>query len=537
MEHVLGTATPYITGGVILIAILLLGYLISSRYHKVGPNEAMLVSGRGDKPRVVKGGGTLVWPVIETAEILSLDLMTIPVRVDDVSTLHGVPVSADGTVQLKIGGTEEAILTAAEQFLGKTEEEIKATARLTLEGHLRAILGKLSVEDIYQNRESFGQQVQDQATTDLTKMGLVIVSFTIKDLNDKNEYLVALGRGRIAEVVKAAAIAESDAKRETAQRVADNDFLAQQAQLQAQAKISDAQKMRDIQKANNQAESDRVQAMADLAGKLAQQETLQQIAEKEGQVALVQVQRETAVAEQKAALTQKQLDGEIRAKADAEAYRITTLAQADLKQAEQTAAAAKLTGQAQADVALAKARADAEAAQTQGLAQAEAVKAQGLAQAEITQAQGQSAADADKAKLLAQADGERARLLAQAEGQQKLADANAAQGEIMLRQFAIQAILDAQVKMVEAIAQPMGNLGANMKVIDFGGGNGADQSNPLFGALLQTPEVFTKLLAQAEALTGMKPEDLMAQAAALVKGTHSASTTDTSDNDHLSTTQ
>src|SRR2546427_1734226 len=204
-------AQSSIPWGPTIIAVVAVVFVIfifmaiwASRYTKVGPNEVLVVSGRKHKflePdgtyavrgfRIVKGGGTFVIPVVEKVDILSLELLTIDVNTPEVYTSKGVPVRVDGVAQIKVKGDDIAIATAAEQFLSKGTEEIKNIAMQTMEGHLRAILGTMTVEEIYQNRDAFASKVQEVAAGDMANMGLGIVSFTIRDIRDTQGYLDAL---------------------------------------------------------------------------------------------------------------------------------------------------------------------------------------------------------------------------------------------------------------------------------------------------------------------------------------------------------
>src|ERR1051325_7850983 len=199
------------------VGALLLGFFIfmgiwASRYTKVGPNQVLVISGRKHRMtdpggtvrdigfRIVKGGGVFVWPVFEKVDLLSLELLTIDVQTPEVYTSKGVPVRVDGVAQIKVKGDDDSISTAAEQFLSKGTDEIKNIAMQTLEGHLRAILGTMTVEEIYQNRDAFASKVQEVAAGDMANMGLGIVSFTIRDIRDTQGYLDALGKPRIAQV-------------------------------------------------------------------------------------------------------------------------------------------------------------------------------------------------------------------------------------------------------------------------------------------------------------------------------------------------
>ena len=230
---ILADLSSILGGGWIPIVIVLLAvgavsivWMVLSRYTKVGPNEVLIVSGRKHRYadpdgtvvsrgfRIVKGGGAFIYPVVEKVDILSLELLTIDVQTPEVYTSKGVAVKVDGVAQIKVKGDDISIATAAEQFLSKGVEDIKNIAMQTLEGHLRASLGTMTVEEIYQNRDAFASKVQEVAAGDMANMGLGIVSFTIRDIRDTQGYLDALGKPRIAQVKRDAQIAQAEADRD-----------------------------------------------------------------------------------------------------------------------------------------------------------------------------------------------------------------------------------------------------------------------------------------------------------------------------------
>ncbi|MEM6286697.1 MAG: flotillin family protein, partial [Bacteroidota bacterium] len=210
----------------LVVAFVSLVMLVASRYRTVSPDEAMIITGAalggknvltdesGRRVKIVRGGGAFIVPIVQQREHLSLLSHKLDVSTPEVYTAQGVPVMTDGVAVIKVGSSVEDVATAAEQFLGKPDEALRAEAREVLEGHLRAILGTLTVEEVYRNRDKFAQEVQSVAARDLKKMGLQIVSFTIKDVRDKNGYLEALGRPRIAAVKRDADIAEAEAVRD-----------------------------------------------------------------------------------------------------------------------------------------------------------------------------------------------------------------------------------------------------------------------------------------------------------------------------------
>ena len=235
----------------IVTTIFVFTIVWASRYTKVGPNEVLIVSGRTKRVldpdgtersrgfRIVKGGGTFVIPVIEKVDILSLELLTIDVQTPEVYTSKGVPVKVDGVAQIKVKGDDISIATAAEQFLSKDTAAIMNIAMQTMEGHLRAILGTMTVEEIYQNRDAFAGKVQEVAAGDMANMGLQIVSFTIRDIRNTQGYLDALGKPRIAQVKRDAQIAQAEADRDSMIRSAQAAQAGQEAKFAADSKIAE----------------------------------------------------------------------------------------------------------------------------------------------------------------------------------------------------------------------------------------------------------------------------------------------------------
>ncbi len=210
----------------------------------------------GNRIKIIRGGGTFVFPVFQQAKPLSLLSSKLEVTTPEVYTEQGVPVMADGTAIIKIGGSITEIATAAEQFLGKSKEDRENEAKEVLEGHLRSILGSMTVEEIYKNRDKFSQEVQRVASQDLAKMGLVIVSFTIKDVSDKNGYLDSLGKPRIAQVKRDADIATVEAEKETRIKNAEASKEAQKAEIERATEIAEAEKENQLKVAEYRLEQD-----------------------------------------------------------------------------------------------------------------------------------------------------------------------------------------------------------------------------------------------------------------------------------------
>src|SRR2546425_1364475 len=363
------TTTTLVIGGVaafLFVFFMFIG-IWASRYTKVGPNQVLVISGRKNRIleqdgtardvgfRIVKGGGVFVYPVIEKVDILSLELLTIDVQQEqDVYTSKGVPVRVDGVAQIKVKGDDISISTAAEQFLSKQTEEIKNIAMQTLEGHLRAILGTMTVEDIYQNRDAFASKVQEVAAGDMANMGLTIVSFTIRDIRDTQGYLDALGKPRIAQVKRDAQIAQAEADRDAMIKSSQATQAGQEAKFAADAKIAEAQRDYQSNVAGYQATVNQRKAEADLAYDLQKFKTGQLVKAEEVQVQIIEKQKQIELQQQEILRKQRELEAMVQKPADAERYKVETLATATKFQLETeaagAAAAAKAKGFASADV-------------------------------------------------------------------------------------------------------------------------------------------------------------------------------------------
>lgn len=387
--------TPGFLAGIAIFTVLfvLVAFIVvyAARVKKVGPNEVLVVSGfrhkiiigrdeagnpiRAERGyRIITGGRAFIWPILERVDYLSLELMTIEVAVKDVYTLEGVPVMVDGVAQIKIGSDDVFVATAAERFLSKSQTEIEHVAHETLAGHLRAILGTLTVEEIYKEREKFGQQVQDVSAGDLSNMGLQIDSFVIKDVQDDEGYLEALGRKRIAEVKRDATIGEAEAERDAVKASARARQEGETARFASETKIAESERDYAVQKAAYDADVNRKRAEAELAYTLQQNITNQQVKAEAVQVEVVEKHKQIEVQEQEVLRREKELEATVRKPAEAKRYEIETLANAKkfqtLTEAEGQAEATRSVGQGEADAAKAK-----------GLAQADVIREQGFAEA------------------------------------------------------------------------------------------------------------------------------------------------------------
>jgi flotillin len=485
-----GAWTIVVIVGIVLV--IFIGFaVVLSRYTKVGPNQVLVVSGRTHRYidpdgterkrgfRITKGGGTFVYPVVEKVDILSLELLTIDVQTPEVYTSKGVPVKVDGVAQIKVKGDDISIATAAEQFLSKGTEEIKSIAMQTLEGHLRAILGTMTVEEIYQNRDAFASKVQEVAAGDMANMGLGIVSFTIRDIRDTQGYLDALGKPRIAQVKRDAQIAQAEADRDAQIRSAAATQAGQEAKFAADSKIAEAQRDYQSNVASYQAAVNQKKAEADLAYDLQKYKTGQLVKAEEVQVQIIEKQKQIELQQQEILRKQRQLEADVQKPADAERYKVEALANAKKFQLETeaagAAAAAKQTGFATAEVNKAT-----------GLADADANKARGLAEAAIIEAQGKANAEATRLK----------------------AQAFQLYNEAAVIELLVKVLPEIAGKISEPLAKT-----EKMVIINSGNGHGGGASK-ITGDVTQ---IISQLPPVLESLTGVRFEKLLEQVPALRK--------------------
>src|SRR6266478_5896210 len=215
-----------IIGGLLVLITLALSTLLAKMFRKAGPNEAIIVYGfRG--PRVIKGGGAVIFPVVENSRQLSLELMSFDVAPQqDLYTKQGVAVTVEAVAQIKVRSDKESILTAAEQFLTKSPDQREGLIRLVMEGHLRGIIGQLTVEQIVKEPEMVGDRMRSTCMDDMSKMGLEVISFTIREVRDKNEYITNMGRPDVARIKRDADVAAAEAERDTAMKIAETTRAA-----------------------------------------------------------------------------------------------------------------------------------------------------------------------------------------------------------------------------------------------------------------------------------------------------------------------
>jgi len=362
--------------GLMLVALMLLLSMLAQLYRKAGPHEALVVYGfRGT--RVIKGHGTVIFPMIENCRELSLELMSFDVAPQqDLYTKQGVAVTVEAVAQIKVKSDTESILTASEQFLTKTDQEREGLIRLVMEGHLRGIIGQLTVEEIVKQPEMVADRMRSTCADDMNKMGLEVISFTIKEVRDKNEYITNMGKPDVARIKRDADVATAEADRDTAikRALAQRESAIAKAQADQErvlaetlsmAKQAEAQRDLEIKKATYQEAMKKQQAQADKAYDIQTNVMQQQVIAEQVKVQQVEKEQQVKVQEAEIMRREKELIATVLKQAEIERQRIETLAAAEkqrlMMEADGHASAIRAQGEAEAEIIFKKGDAEARA--------------------------------------------------------------------------------------------------------------------------------------------------------------------------------
>ena len=464
--------------GLAVLVILLLFVAVGRTYRKAAPNQAIIVYGGIRKPRVIKSGATIIVPIIESYRELTLELMSFDVAPQqDLYTKQGVAVTVEAVAQIKVRSDEESILTAAEQFLSKTPDQREGLIRLVMEGHLRGIIGQLTVEQIVKEPEMVAERMRSTCMDDMSKMGLEVVSFTIREVRDKNEYITNMGRPDVARIKRDAEIAAAEAERDTAIRRAnalreaaiakaasDQDrVIAETASLGKQA---EAQRDLSIQKAQFLEQSRRQEAQADKAYELQTNVMQQQVVAELVKVQQIEKEQQVKVQQAEILRHEAELVSTVLKASEIEARRIQNIAAAEKN---------RLTTEAEGRAAAARAQGEATAAVT---------RLQGEAEASIIFQKGEAEAKAMNVK---------------AEAYQEWSQA-----------AVVDKIITNMADIVRAMSEPLANV--DKITIVSTGGDGHTGADKLTGDMTR---IAAQVPALFEALSGMKMSDLMSNVKAM----------------------
>jgi flotillin len=426
----------FVIAGLMVLTILFLMMMMARLYRKAGPHQALVVYGfRGT--RIVKGGGTVIFPLVETYRELSLELMSFDVAPQqDLYTKQGVAVNVEAVAQIKVKSDPESVRTAAEQLLTKTPDSREGLIRLVMEGHLRGIIGQLSVEQIVKEPEMVGDRMRATCAEDMNKMGLEVISFTIKEVRDKNEYIANMGRPDIARVKRDADVATAEAERDTAIKRAEATRAAAVARSQADQErvlaetlslANQAESQRDLEtkKAAYQETVKKAQAQADKAYDIQSNVMQQQVVAEQVKVQQVEKEQQIKVQDAEILRHERELVATVLKEAEVQRKRIETLAEAEKQrliaeaegharqktlEAEAQASMIRLTGEAEAEIILKKGEAEAKAMNVKAAAyqewnQAAVVDKLITGMPEIVRALASPLANIDKITIVSTGDG------------------------------------------------------------------------------------------------------------------------------------
>ncbi|MEN6404288.1 MAG: SPFH domain-containing protein [Armatimonadia bacterium] len=506
----LGMTAVYI-GGLVVLLFALMG-IIAYYYVRVPPNRVAVVFGRRVRDaegnavgfRLVQGGGFVKWPIVVSVEWLSLEVMAIPVTTVGSVTIDGVPVKAESLANIKIGSTEALQRAAAERFLTMGQPQIHELIQQMMEGHLRAIIGTMTVEDLIRNRAAFSERLVEQSARDLETMGLVIDNMPIREITDEHGYIEALGQKRTAEVRRDAQIGMAEAQRDADIKASEARRVGEPAKILADVGLAEADKNKRINVAQFDADANAARARADQAGPLAEAQARQEVEVQQVRILEVQRKAQIAVAEQEAARMEQELVAtrirpaeadQKKAVIDAEARR-----QAAIVEAEGARQSAIIRAQGERDARIAAAEAE----------QAQLEKA-GAGEGSRARATGEGEAEAIRAKGLAEADAIRAQMLAEAEGMQSKAEARDRYGDAAV----IQLLVERYPEIIRAMGAPMNAIGTglsnidNISIVDVGGSG--DGKGPIDRVISQVPGQFIQFNEQVKSLLGLDLADMLAQ--------------------------
>jgi flotillin len=457
----LGAITVALAILLALLGVLAAMALFARNYIKVPPSMVAIFYGRkhtlvdekGERStvgfRVVRGGAALRVPVLEKVEYLSLNIISIPLKISRAYTKEGVPVTVEAVANVKISGDDASLRSAAERFLGMSTEQIKGVIFQTLEGHLRAILGTLTVEEINADRQAFAQKMTDEAALDLKKMGVNIDILTIQQISDEMGYLDALGKKRTAEVKRDAVVGEAQAQRDAMIKSALADQEGKTKRYEADIAIAQSLRDKESKQAEFNAAVESKNAESAQSGPLATAIAKQRVTEQEIRIEAVKKQQEVLVQEQEVSRRERELQATVVKPAEA----------------ERQAAILRAEGEKQATII----RAEATAKQLEYQGAGEAAKIEKIGKAEAAKVLAVGEAEAEVVKL---------KLLAEAEGLQRKAEAWKNFNEAAV----INLVVDKMPELASAFASQLSAID-KINIIDMGNGNGGGGVGKVMGTV------------------------------------------------------
>ena len=410
-----------------VVAILLIIFIAIS-YVKCPPDMVYLISGVRKNPRIIVGKATLRIPFFERVDKLTLELIQIDIKTNNVPTSDFINVNVDAVANVRIPNNEELIRVAARHFLNQDSRYIAENVQQVLEGNMREIIGQMPLVDLVNNKQLFSQKIQENAQDDINNIGLEIVNLNVQSCTDDNDAIENLGIDNLVRIQKTAKIARANSEKEIKVAEAEADEQGNKARVEADEKIAEQNKNLALKKSEFKIEQDNKKAMADAAYEIQKAEQMKTVNENRVSAEIAKAEKMTELKEKEVALKERELDALVRKQADAEKYAAEIKAQADKAVIIQNA-----------EANMEKAKKDAEAAK---------LEAQGI------QAKLEAEAAGKKAILLAEAEGVKAKALAEAEGIEKKAEAQKKMGEASI----VEMICAVLPQIAKEVSTPLNNI-------------------------------------------------------------------------------
>jgi flotillin len=492
-----------IVGGVLALFVSL-AMFVTNNYIKVAPNKVAVVFGMNHKLkqddgttttvgfRLIQGGGFFKIPFLERVEYLDLSTRQIEISVEDAPNVDGVMTTVQGIANVKFASAIELLRIAVERFLDKSTTQINEIIFQNLEGHLRSTVGQMTMEDLIRNKAKLNEAILSDANEDFEKMGIKIDFLNIADIKDKDNYIENMGRKRAAEIQRDADIGEAEAKRQTVMKTSTANREGVERDNENKAAIAESDRVRDVTKAQMKAETDKANEISNQAGPLSNAKAMQ---------AVVEAQATTEAAQEKANIlveTQRALKEEKKLYANtivpAEAAKTALIVQA---QGIKESAIIEADGQSQSVIKVAEG--DAQSVKLRAIAEAEG-------EAASIQKTGEAEASAIRLKLLAEAEGIEAKAIAY----EKLDQTGKFLEVLTSLQTLAPAVIREFAGVMGASTAHLANVD-EIKIVDFGGGNGKDGGGTTLGNFGKVPtEIITKMMESASA-SGFDFGDLLSK--------------------------
>lgn len=467
----------------IAAVVIVVLVIIASGYVKAPPDQAYIISGGGKRPRYLIGKSGIRIPFLQRVDRLSLRMLSVDVKTTKtIPTLDYINIMVDSVAVVKISNTDEGLAKAAENFLNRDSDYINAMVVNVLEGNLREIIGGMRLTEIMNDRKTFAAKVQENAMTDMQRMGLDIVSFNIQNIDDDGIGVIEnLGIANTVAIQQNAQISKANAEKEIAVAQAEANKIANDARIASETAIAEQNNALALKQASLKTEADTAAAKADAAKGIEAQRQQKAINTEQVNAEIARADREAELKSKEVSVREQELDATVRKQADADRYAVEQRAQADLAQRQRQAEAELYTAQKKAEQIKAQAVADAEATRVRGQGEADAVRARGEAEAEAAKAKG----------------------LAEAEAMDKKAEALRKYGQAALAQQIIGVLPD----IIAAASKPIEGIDAINIYSTVGGADG--EGSPAAGVTSMAPQSIKAAFDMVKSVTGVDLADVM----------------------------